>query len=248
MAIAAFLDIDGTLYRNSLMIEHFKKMVKYEVVDPNLWHTSVKAAFVEWRKRVGEYEDYMLELVDIYYEALKGRRAADLEFISNQVIHLHGDIVYKYTRNRIHWHQSMGHKVFFISGSPDFLVSKMAGKYNIDGYRGTGYHLDDKGCFTGEVTPMWDSESKNKAIDGFVKAFQIDLAQSYAYGDTNGDLSMLSKVGHPIAINPAKELLLSIRKNPELRAKTKIVIERKDVTYELTPDVTILEEADMSSF
>ncbi|HSN66914.1 MAG TPA: HAD-IB family hydrolase, partial [Fusibacter sp.] len=30
MNIAAFLDIDGTLYRNSLMIEHFKKMVKYE--------------------------------------------------------------------------------------------------------------------------------------------------------------------------------------------------------------------------
>jgi hypothetical protein len=66
MSIAAFLDIDGTLYRNSLMIEHFKKMVKYEVIDPSLWHTRVKSAFIEWRKRVGKYEDYMLELVDIY--------------------------------------------------------------------------------------------------------------------------------------------------------------------------------------
>ena len=27
--IAAFFDIDGTLYRDSLMVEHFKKLIKY---------------------------------------------------------------------------------------------------------------------------------------------------------------------------------------------------------------------------
>ncbi len=240
MTIAAFLDIDGTLYRNSLMIEHFKKMVKYEVIDPGLWHTSVKNAFVEWRKRVGEYEDYMLELVDIYYAALKGKRAADLEFISNQVIALHGDIVYKYTRDRILWHKEQGHKVFFISGSPDFLVSKMAAKYDIDGYRGSGYLLDAQGCFTGEVIPMWDSESKNKAIDGFAKAFNIDLNESYAYGDTNGDWSMLCKVGHPVAINPARELLENIQSSEVLSKKATIIVERKDVIYALSPEVHIL--------
>lgn len=242
MNIAAFLDIDGTLYRNSLMIEHFKKMVKYEVIDPGLWHTGVKPAFLEWRKRVGEYENYMLELVAIYYEALKGRRAADLEFISNQVIHLHGDVVYKYTRNRILWHQMQGHKVFFISGSPDFLVSKMAEKYQIDGYRGTGYLIDSEGCFTGEVSPMWDSESKNKAIDNFVKAFDIDLSKSYAYGDTTGDYSMLCRVGNPVAINPARELIIKIKNSPELSKKATIIIERKDVIYKLPPSVEIVDE------
>ena len=30
---AAFFDIDGTIYRDSLMVEHFKKLIKYEVVD-----------------------------------------------------------------------------------------------------------------------------------------------------------------------------------------------------------------------
>lgn len=241
MNIAAFLDIDGTLYRNSLMIEHFKKMVKYEVIDPSVWYSGLKDTFTEWRKRVGDYEDYMLELVEVYYEALKGRKAVDLEFISNQVIHLHGDIVYKYTRDQILWHKAQGHKVFFISGSPDFLVSKMAAKYDIDGYRGTGYLLDEHGRFTGEVTPMWDSESKNTAIDRFTKAFDIDLSQSYAYGDTNGDLSMLRKVGNPVAINPARELILSIKKDPTLSQKATIIVERKDVIYKLTPDVVTLE-------
>lgn len=237
MHTAAFLDIDGTLYRNSLMIEHFKKMVKYEVIDPLVWYSGLKDTFNEWRKRTGDYEDYMYELVEVYYEALKGRKAIDLEFISTQVINLHGDIVYKYTRDQILWHKAQGHKVFFISGSPDFLVSKMAAKYDIDGYRGTSYLVDDKGCFTGEVTPMWDSVSKNEAIDRFTKAFDIDLSKSYAYGDTCGDLSMLRKVGNPVAINPAKELIECIRKDEALRKKATIIVERKDVIYKLNAEV-----------
>ena len=89
---------------------------------------------------------------------------------------------------------------------------------------------------------MWDSDSKNRAIDDFVRAFHIDLSQSYAYGDTKGDLSMLAQVAHPIAINPARALLLSIRRQPELAARAKIIIERKDVIYELGPDVAIIEQ------
>ena len=30
--IAAFFDIDGTLYRDSLMVEHFKKLIKYDII------------------------------------------------------------------------------------------------------------------------------------------------------------------------------------------------------------------------
>jgi len=158
------------------------------------------------------------------------------------VISLHGDIVYKYTRSRILWHKLQGHKVFFISGSPEFLVEKMAEKYHIDGFRGTGYLTDSEGKFTGEVVPMWDSESKNKAIDAFVKEYDLDLSESYAYGDTNGDFSMLCRVGHPVAINPAKELLLNIKSTPELVKKATIIIERKDVIYELDAGVKIIRE------
>ena len=242
MNIGAFFDIDGTLHRNSLMIEHFKKLVKYEVIDPRLWHSNVKYTYKEWRKRVRHYEDYMLELIDIYIEALKGRKKSDLEFIGNQVIRLNGDIVYKFTRDRIKWHQDNLHKVFFISGSPNFLVSKMAEKYGIDAYRGAEYLLDQQGRFTGEVVPMWDSESKNKAIYQLEQDYNIDLTESYAYGDTNGDLSMLRRVGRPIAINPTHELLDSIKTDAELLKKSRIIIERKDVIYNLPPDVQLINE------
>lgn len=241
MAIGAFFDIDGTLYRNSLMIEHFKKLVKYEVVDPRLWHSHVKYTYKEWRKRVRDYEDYMLELVEIYIEALRGRKKEDLEFISNQVIRLNGDVVYKFTRDQIKWHQEQGHKVFFISGSPNFLVSKMAAKYGVDAYRGAQYLVDEEGHFTGDVIPMWDSISKNKALKQLAKDYDLDLSKSYAYGDTNGDYSMLSKVGNPVAINPTRELVDSINANEEMAKYARIIVERKDVIYDLTPDVKMVE-------
>jgi HAD superfamily hydrolase (TIGR01490 family) len=240
MNTGAFFDIDGTLHRNSLMIEHFKKLVRYEVVDPRLWHSNVKYTYKEWRKRERDYEDYMLELVDIYVEALRGHRKEELEFISNQVIRLDGDIVYRATRDLINQHRAQGHLVFFISGSPNFLVEKMAAKFGVHAYRGAEYLVDEEGRFTGEVIPMWDSASKSIAIKGFSKEYDLDLSASYAYGDTKGDLSMLKQVGNPVAINPTAELMECIRNDPELSAKAYILVERKDVIYRFRPDVEIL--------
>lgn len=241
MNTGAFFDIDGTLHRNSLMIEHFKKLVRYEVIDPRLWHSNVKYTYKEWRKRERDYEDYMLELVDIYVEALRGHRKEELEFISNQVIRLDGDIVYRSTRDLIDRHRQQGHRVFFISGSPNFLVEKMAAKFGADAYRGAEYLVDEEGHFTGEVIPMWDSASKNTAIKRLAEEFDLDLSASYAYGDTKGDLSMLKRVGHPVAINPTAELVKCIKADPELAAKAFLLVERKDVIYRFRPDVEIIE-------
>ena len=238
--IGAFLDIDGTLYRNSLMIEHFKMLVKYEIVDPALWHNHVKHTYYDWQKRRGNFDDYLLELAEIYIDALKGVNKSHLEFINNQVINLKGDKVYRYTRARIAWHKAQNHKMFFISGSPAYLVKRMAEKYDVEEYRGTQYILDENNNFTGEIVQMWDSESKHNAIMELVQKYDIDLSQSYSYGDTNGDFSMLKMMGHPIAINPAKELLKNIKSDEELAEKITIIVERKDVIYKLDGNVDIL--------
>ena len=111
----------------------------------------------------------------------------------------------------------------------------MAKKYNVTEYKATEYIFKDD-IFTGRIVPMWDSKSKDKAIDYFVEKHDLDLSKSYAYGDTHGDFSMLKRVGYPIAINPAKELLNDIKNDEGLRKRAEIIIERKDVIYSFTPD------------
>ena len=124
--IAAFFDIDGTIHRDSLLIEHFKMLVKYEFIDMMSWEGKVKEKYNKWNTRTGNYDDYLEELVETYVEALKNFSKSDMDFIARRVIELKGEVVYKYTRERLKYHLKKGHKVIIISGSPDFLVGKMA--------------------------------------------------------------------------------------------------------------------------
>ena len=239
-SIAAFFDIDGTIFRNSLMIEHFKKLINFEVIDPEIWYTKIKKVYVEWEKRYGDFEQYLETLAGVYLEELKGVNKSYIEFIADHVINVNGDMVYKYSRNQIEWHKNQGHKVFFISGSPDFLVSKMAEKYGATEFRGTLYKVDENNKFTGEIERMWDSESKKRVLRELIQKYDVDLEHSFAYGDTTGDLSMLRMVGNPIAINPNRLLFESIRADKELSERATIIVERKDIIYKLKPDIEIL--------
>ena len=137
----------------------------------------------------------------------------------------------------------MGHKVFFISGSPAFLVSRMAKKMGVDDFCGSIYEIDEETqTFSGKILkPMWDSIHKQEAIENFIKKYNIELEKSYAYGDTNGDFSMLSLVGNPRAINPSKELITRIKNDENLKSKTQIIIERKNVIYKLNSEVELIE-------
>ena len=238
--IAAFFDIDGTIYRDSLLIEHFKMLLKYQYIDMTSWELKVKEKFSKWENRTGDYDDYLDELVRTYTEALKNFSKSDMDFIAKRVMELKGDKVYRYTRERLLFHKNENHKVIIISGSPDFLVSKLAIKYGVKDYRASIYKVNKNGIFTGEVVPMWDAASKQKAISDFVKKYNIDLKKSYAYGDTTGDLTMFKNVGNAIAINPAKKLLEKIKKDIDLSEKVKIIVERKDVIYSLNAKVEIL--------
>lgn len=238
--IAAFFDIDGTLYRDSLMVEHFKKLVKYDIVDQKAWFNHARDTFTNWDKRQGNYDDYLQEICDLYVESLIGLDKTCIDFTSDQVIKLKSERVYKYTRSRIKWHLENGHIVIFISGSPNFLVKKMAEKYDATDSIGTNYVFEND-VFSGTVIPMWDSRSKNTAIDNFVVKYNIDLSNSFAYGDTNGDINMLRRVGNPIAINPTKELLTHISNDSQLKENTQIIVERKDIVYSLNANTAILD-------
>ncbi len=136
-------------------------------------------------------------------------------------------------RDEILMHRRLGHLVIAISGSPYELVSEMAAKYAFDDFRGTVYKTDEKGCYTGEIIPMWDSRSKQKAIQQLCSEYDLELSECYAYGDTTGDFTMFQHVGHPYAINPTRELLNRIMNDPEVKAKIQVIVERKDVVYEM---------------
>ena len=90
---------------------------------------------------------------------------------------------------------------------------------------------------------MWGADSKNKAIEYFIEKHSINMDKSYAYGDTNGDISMLKRVGNPIAINPSREMLHQLNLDYFLKNNTIVIIERKDVIYQVPTSVLHIEDS-----
>jgi len=234
--ITAFFDIDGTIYREGLIKDIFKKMINYDLIDESEWYKKVRPAFLSWDKREGTYDTYLLKMVDAHTEAVKGTNPIHMEYLSKRVVEQKGDRVYTFSREQIRWHKEQGHQVIAISGSPIELVREMSQKYDMDDYRGTIYQLDEAGNYSGEIIPMWDAKSKGKAIEELIEEYNIDIDKSYAYGDTAGDFSMLKMVGNPFAINPTKELLNKILADEQLKGKITVIVERKDVAYMLDPE------------
>lgn len=230
---AAFFDIDGTISREGLISEMFKKMIKYELINSRKWDNEVEPDFIKWDKRIGDYDTYLQKMVDIYTETVKDTHPFHIAYIARKVIEQKGDRVYTYSRERIRWHKNQGHIVVAISGSPVELVREMSAKYGMDDYKGTVYQIGSNGIYNGEIVPMWNSASKLQAVLEMAEKYHIDLFRSYAYGDTNGDFSMLKLVGNPFAINPTSDLLAHIREDNQLSKKISIIVERKDVTYRL---------------
>lgn len=229
---AAFFDIDGTLYREGMITAIFKKLITSDIIGAERWFNEVKERYDRWDKRIGNYDDYLLKMAEIYTEEVKSIHKYQVEFIAKKVIEENGDRVYTFTRDRILWHKKNEHITITISGSPMELVNEMSKKHGFDDWIGTKYYTNDEGFFTGKTNPMWDSENKKIALANFVKKYNIDLSKSYAYGDTSGDYSMLSAVGNPVAVNPTKELLLKLSEDENIKNKTKVAIERKDMIYE----------------
>lgn len=234
--VAAFFDIDGTLYREGLITELFKKLIKYEIISQDRWYKEVKPEYVRWDKREGNYDNYLLKMADIYIEAVKGLPKYQVEYIAKNVIEQKGHRVYTFTRDRIKWHKSQGHVVITVSGSPIELVKEMSVRHGFDDYRGTIYKLNEEGIYTGEVIPMWDSVNKKRAINELKELYDIDLNESYAYGDTAGDFSMFQMIRYPVCVNPTKELLKKVMNDEEVKNKIKIIVERKDSVYNISTD------------
>ena len=115
-------------------------------------------------------------------------------------------IVYDEALDLIRQHQAAGRRVYLISASPEEIVAPLALYLGVDEAIASRASLDEAGRYTGEVEFYSYGPFKADAIRQAADDRGIDLASSYAYSDSITDLPMLETVGHPVAVNPDREL------------------------------------------
>ncbi len=231
----AVFDIDGTIFRSSLLIVLTNALVEKNFFPKNA-RIEIKDDYKAWLNREGEYENYIEKVIDVYTKYIVGLKEEDVIRVVDEVLEDEKKKLYRYTRDLIKKLKSEDYFLFAISGSPGHILTSFAKDIGFDKYLGGYFEIVD-GKFTGRQPFGNPAEDKRKTLAEFLEKSEIefDLGNSIGVGDTESDIAFLEIVGNPIAFNPNKSLAEYAKKN-----NWKIVVERKDVIYDIS-DFEFLE-------
>jgi HAD superfamily hydrolase (TIGR01490 family) len=115
-------------------------------------------------------------------------------------------IVYAEALELIRAHRRAGRLVVIVSASPEEIVSPLARYLGVDEAIASRPEVDADGRYTGAMAFDAFGAHKVAAMVQLAGERGIDLPASYAYSDSATDLPMLRLVGHPVVVNPDREL------------------------------------------
>lgn len=228
MKPVAFFDIDGTVFRSSLLIELVEQLVREDIFPPEA-ALEYETELQEWREREGSYEDYIQAVVRVFMKHIKGVHYGDFAEIGQHVVAEQSKYVYRYTRDLIAKLKTDGYHIVAISQSPKTVLDDFCQQYGFDKVYGRIYEIGPQDCFTGVVIDEHLIKNKASIVNRvFNRNTNLKRELSIAVGDTEGDISLLESVSQPICFNPNLTLY-----NHAKRMGWKVVVERKDVIYHM---------------
>ncbi|MFA0751760.1 MAG: hypothetical protein SLRJCFUN_002163 [Candidatus Fervidibacter sp.] len=202
--VAAFFDVDGTLTRTNVIV-------------PLAWYQ--RAHLSRWRYRF--WLTGILMRAPFYWLIDRFDRAAFVRLFYRRYAGLPVEQVRRWHREHftttllplirqdaltcVRRHQEQGHRIVFVTGNLDFVLSPLAEWLGADLLAASLEERD--GLFTGRLasSPMV-GKAKAEAALRYAQRHGIVLRESYAYGDSISDAFLLALVGHPIAVNPDRPL------------------------------------------
>ncbi|MDB4992537.1 MAG: hypothetical protein JWL75_782 [Parcubacteria group bacterium] len=223
----AVFDIDGTVFRSSLLIELVDRLILRGVF-PEEARREYERAQEEWLDRKADYEPYIRKVVQSFGMYLKNSLYGDVADVAGEVIEEMHMRTYRYTRDLIADLKKRGYYLLAISHSPKFIVDGFAYEMGFHKSYGTFYATGATNHFTGEIEDEHIIMNKSTILSRAIEKENLTLTGSVGVGDTESDISMLTMVEKAIAFNPNRALY-----RHALQHSWDVVVERKDVIFEM---------------
>src|SRR5215212_2805005 len=150
----------------------------------------------------GSTDEATTALRERVYKSIEGKRVVDLARLTPEI--LAGILPRLYPQMLdVAWrHQDAGRPAFIVTAASQEIAELLAHVLVFDGGIGARSEVRD-GVYTGRPEgPFTYREGKAEAIREVARENGFDLAESWAYSDSESDLPMLRAVGHPVAVNP----------------------------------------------
>jgi HAD superfamily hydrolase (TIGR01490 family) len=224
----AIFDIDGTIFRSSLLIELMDALIRDGVFKPHI-AKAYEREEERWRDRAGDYGTYIDAVVAAFRKNISGVDHGRFLRVADRVAVIQKNRVYRFTRDLAKDLKRQGYYLVAISHSPKEIVETFAGSFGFDIAYGTVFEFDPKnGKFNGNVLYQNIIFNKANVVRRILEKKRLTLKGSVGVGDTESDIPFLRLVDRPICFNPNRKLLATAQ-----RKGWSIVIERKDVIYEI---------------
>ena len=206
---AAFFDLDKTLIEGSSAIHFARASYRAGVMSRG---QLARDAWANVKFRLQGSTDAGADaLRDRVLGAIAGQRVVDLARLTPDVLAGVLPRVYPEMLREAYGHQDAGRPVFIVTAASQEMAEMMAHVLIFDGGVGMRSEIVD-GRYTGRPDgPFTYREGKAEAIRRMAAERGIDLAESYAYSDSESDLPMLRLVGNPVVVNPDPDLRRTAR-------------------------------------
>ena len=227
MKKVAIFDIDGTVFRSSLLIELTDALVQEDVF-PSRVRKLYTRACENWLNQKGPYKEYIEAVIKAFNQNIKGVQYNEFSKIAKKVVAFHKNRIYRYSRDIVRNLKKKGYYLLAISHSPKKIVEEFCRKLGFNKVYGLIYETDSQKRFTGRILYLELISDKAKILKRAIEKEKLTLKGSIGVGDTESDIAFLKMVEKPICFNPNQKLFQYAK-----RAGWKIVVERKDVIYHL---------------
>ncbi len=203
---AAFFDVDNTMMQGASIFHlarglHRRRFFTTREIASAMWkQTYFRVVGVEDPDHVASTRASALSFI-------AGHTVAELEELGEEIFdEAMAHRIWPGTRALAQMHLDEGQRVWLVTAAPIEIARIIARKLGLTGALGTvAEHVD--GVYTGRlVGDMLHGPAKGEAIKALADREGLDLARCSAYSDSYNDLTMLSLVGDPCAINPDARL------------------------------------------
>lgn len=199
VSVGAFFDVDNTLVPGFAVEVHFLRYLWKEGLVGV--HDALRSLWFLLR-HIPPVSFHPLRERKIY---LAGKQRATIEPLAAQFIRT--EICQKLSKDGVaalEAHRRAGHCCVLVTASLDFLVAPLAAFLEVKTVLSARSELvGDE--YTGHVLPPLPyGEGKRRLVESVASQQGLDLARSYAYGDSPGDVGLLGAVGHPLVVNPIR--------------------------------------------
>lgn len=243
MTQAAFFDLDKTVIAKSSTLAFTGKLYKAGMLGRR---TLLRAAIGQLMYVIfGADEDQLDRAREAMLELTKGWDKNEIEKIVSEALEeVVAPLVYAEALFLIDEHMREGREVYIVSASPEEVVRPLARYIGVDNVIATRAKIDEDGRYTGEVDLYAYGPEKAMAVRDLAAVKGIALSESYAYSDSITDQPLLELVGHPVVVNPDKDLrdIAEERRWPILDFKREV-----SLTERLTQPVPLISGATVAA-